>query len=153
MKIRPYAVLASLAILLAGPAMAKPTHHHAKAPAAPRRSSERQYAQSYYNYRSASVVWEEFRDVPRGRWMDASRDRYFSRSGEYYERHDGMVVENLRGDFTGGVGYGADGGASFVDGYGQTHFFVGSFRQMPHRPGRFGPAPGPRFGPSFHRGF
>ena len=50
------------------------------------------------------------------------------------------MVENLRsGDFTGGVGYGADGDVpSFVDGYGQTHFFVGSFRRMAPVPRRFG---------------
>lgn len=151
MKIRPYAILASLAILLAGPAAAKPVHHHVTAHAAHQRSSDRQYAQSYYDYRSASVVREEFRDAPRGRWMEGSRDRYFGRTGDYYERQDGLVVENLRGDFTGGVGYGTDGGASFVDGYGQTHFFVGSFRQMNGLPR--GPFMPHRFAPSRGRGF
>jgi hypothetical protein len=153
-RIRLYAGLASLAILLAGPATAKPVHHHVKAHAARRGPIDWHYAQSYYDYQSASVVREEFSNAPRGRWMGASRDRYFGRADDYRERRDGIVVENLRGDFTGGVGYGADGGAaSFVDGYGQTHFFVGSFRQMnrlphgPYVPNRFAPSQG------FHRGF
>ena len=155
MKIRLCAVLAgaSLAILLAGPATAKAVHHPAKAHAARRDHSGRHYAQSGYDYRSASSVREEFIDAPRGRWMDASRDRY-DNGYDYRDRQDGLVVENLRGDFTGGVGYGADGGAaSFVDGYGQTHFFVGSFRQMnrlphgPYMPNRFAPSQG------FHRRF
>jgi len=147
MKIRFYAVLASLAILLAGSAAAKPVHHPVKAQAAHRDHTGRYYAQSYYDYRSASFVREEFIDAPRGRWMGASRDRYDS-GYDYRERHDGLVVENLRGDFTGGVGYGTDGGAGFVDGYGQTHFFVGSFRQMnrlprgPFMPNRFAPSRG-----------
>ena len=152
MKIRLYALLAGLAIVLAGPAAAKPVHHHAKA--AHRNHIDRQYAQSYYDYRSASSVREEFIDTPGGRWMSASREDYFGDAGDYRERQGGLVVENLRGDFTGGVGYGTDGdAASFVDGFGQTHFFVGSFRRMPHRPGHFGPMPGPRFGQGFHRGF
>ncbi|MES2292843.1 MAG: hypothetical protein V4527_06055 [Pseudomonadota bacterium] len=155
MKIRLCAVLAgaSLAILLAGPAAAKAVHHPSKAHAAHRDHSGRHYVQSFYDYRSASFVREEFIDAPRGRWMDASRDGYDGRY-DFRDRRDGRVVENLRGDFTGGVGYGADGGAaSFVDGYGQTHFFVGSFRQMnrlphgPYRPNRFAPSQG------FHRRF
>ena len=155
MKIRLYALLAgaSFAMLLTGPATAKP-FHHLKAHSAHRGRIDRSYAQSAYDYRSASAVYEEFRDAPRGHWMRASRQGYFGDAGDYRERREGLVVENLRDDFTGGVGYGADGGAaSFVDGFGQTHFFVGSFRQMPHRPGRFGPVPGPRFGQGFHRGF
>jgi hypothetical protein len=154
-KIRLYAIFAgaALAVLLAGPATAKTMHHPLKAHAARRDHSGRHYAQSFYDYRSASAVREEFIDAPRGHWMDASRDGY---DGEYdyRDRRDGLVVENLRGDFTGGVGYGADGGAaSFVDGYGQTHFFVGSFRQMnrlphgPFMPNRFAPSQG------FHRRF
>lgn len=127
MRIRFYAVLgsAALALLMSGPAMAKPAHH-----AKPHRvQSGRHYAQSHYSYRSASVVREAFADAPRGRWMRPPRhfDEY-----AYEARRE--VLENLRGDFTGGVGYGADG---FMDGYGQMHYFVGSFRGMnplPHGP-------------------
>jgi len=137
MRIGFYAVLAgsALAFLLGGMAMAKsvPPAHHAKAH---RPQADRRYAQSYYNYRSASAVREEFIDAPRGRRMRPSYGGY-----AYEERRDGRVVENLRGDFTGGVGYGVNGNA-FVDGYGQTHYFVGSFRGMnplphgPYRPNR-----------------
>lgn len=126
MRIGFYAALAGMALLLNGPATAKPTHPHAKMH---RVHTGRHYAQSHYDYRSASVVREEFSDAPRGYWM-----RHARHSGGYEERHDRRVVENLRGDFTGGVGYGANG---FVDGYGQTHFYVGSFRGMnplPHGP-------------------
>ena len=147
MKIRLYAVVASVALLLAGPAMAKSVHHHAKPHAGHRHLMSRHSAQSYYNYRAADVVREEFADGPRGRWMRASRDRY-DRGTDDRGQRDGLVVENLRGDFTGGVGYGADG---FVDGYGQTHFFVGSFRQMNRLPR--GPFMPHRFAPSRGRGF
>jgi hypothetical protein len=129
-------VVIGLALLLIGPAMAKTTRHGHHAAS----QRERHYAQSYYDYRSASLVREEFADAPRGPWMAPSRDEYFE-EGFYQEQRDSRVVENLRGDFTGGVGYGADG---FVDGYGQTHFFVGSFRRMnrlprgPFMPHRFG---------------
>lgn len=135
MRIGFYAALAGLALLLCAPATAKPAHpaHHSKANhakaqhAKPSRAhADRHYAQSYYHYRSASLVREEFREAPRGHWM-----RPEHRSGGYGNRER---VENLRGDFTGGVGYGANG---FVDGYGQTHYFVGSFRGMnslPHGP-------------------
>jgi hypothetical protein len=146
-KIRLYAVLASLTLLLAGPAMAKPVHH-AKAHAVHRRHINRHSAQSRYDYRTADVVREEFADGPRGRRIMASRDRYDG-SADYRSQQDGLVVENLRGDFTGGVGYGTDGSAaSFVDGFGQRHFFVGSFRQMnrlphgPYRPNGFAPSRG-----------
>jgi hypothetical protein len=152
-KIRLYAVLAgaSLAVLLAGPATAKSVHHHAKAHAARRGHGDRHYAQSYYDYRSASFVREEFADAPRGHWMRAWRDRYDDRS-DYRESRDGLVVENLRGDFTGGVGYGTDGGAAgFVDGFGQRHFFVGNFRQMNRMP--HGPFRPNGFAPSRGRGF
>ena len=132
MKIGFYAALAggALALLLSGPAMAKPARHvHHTKTARPHR--DRQYAQSHYNYRSASVVREEFIDVPRGYWMRSAH--HFA---GYEDRHDSRVVEDLRGDFTGGVGYGVNGNV-FVDGYGQTHFYVGSFRAMnplPHGP-------------------
>ena len=133
MKIGFYAALAGagLALLLSGPVMAKPAHH-AKAH---RAHADRHYAQSTYNYRSASVVREEFIDAPRGPWMRPWRGRHYG-GYAYEERRDSRIVENLRGDFTGGVGYGAN---AFVDGYGQTHFFVGSFRGMnplPHGPYR-----------------
>jgi hypothetical protein len=137
-RIRLYAALAGagLALLLTGPAMAKPVRHHAH-----RAHADRHTTQSHYDYRAAGVVREEFIDAPRGHWMRPGRqfDAY-----AYEERYEGRVVENLRGDFTGGVGYGANGDA-FVDGYGQTHFFVGSFRSMnrlphgPYTPNRFGP--------------
>jgi hypothetical protein len=125
---------AGAALLLAVPATAKivrHSHHVARHDVSPA-----------YDYRTASSVREEFNDAPRGRWMRSSREEYSSRS-EFYERRDSMVVENLRGDFTGGVGYGTDG---FVDGYGQMHYFVGSFRRMnplphgPHGPNRFAPS-------------
>ena len=144
MRIGFYAALAggALALLLSGPAMAKPTRHvhHTKTV---RPHSDRQYVQSHYNYRSASVVREEFIDAPRGRWMRPWRERHYD-GYAYEERRDSRIVENLHGDFTGGVGYGANGNA-FVDGYGQTHFFVGGFRGMnplphgPYMPNRPGP--------------
>ena len=119
---------AGLALLLSGPVVAKSAHHHA-----PRAHADRHIAQSTYNYRSASLVREEFIDAPRGHWARPAWGRHFD-DYAYEERYDSRVVENLRGDFTGGVGYGAD---AFVDGYGQTHFFVGGFRGMnplPHGP-------------------
>jgi hypothetical protein len=117
---------ASLVLLMAAPVTAKPAHpiHH---------TAGWHHAQVHYDYRSASLVREEFIGAPGARWMRASREHSFDRHA-YRERRGRQVVENLRGDFTGGVGYGADG---FVDGYGQTHYFVGSFRSMnplPHGP-------------------
>jgi hypothetical protein len=141
--IRFHAALAlGLGILLAAPAFAKPAHpnHHATR----HRGADVRYAQSFYNYRSASEVREEFREGPRS---SRRHDGHFGR-GDFYRRgRDAMVVENLRtGDFTGGVGYGANGDVPyFVDGYGQSHFFVGGFRRMAPT-GRFG---APRFGGGF----
>lgn len=145
MKIPLYFIAAGtcLSLLLAATAAAKPAHHGHPATAhkTDRSRPDRQYAQSYYNYRSQSMVREEFRD---GRWMHPWRDRH---AWAYREGREGLVVENLRGGFSGGVGYGEDG---FTDGYGQTHYFVGSFRQMnplphgPYRPGGMAPMPGPR---------
>ncbi len=140
MRIGFYAAMAggALALLMSGPAMAKPVHPHAKTH---RVQADRHYAQSFYNYRSASGVREEFIDAPRGRWMRPWRERHHG-GYAYEDRRDSRVVENLRGDFTGGVGYGANG---FVDGYGQTHFYVGGFRGMnplphgPYVPNRPGP--------------
>ena len=138
MRLSFYAALAGagLALLMSGAATAKPQHptHHVKArhAAAHRMHTDRHYAQSYYNYRSTSVVREEFIDAPRGYWARPWRER--SGGYAYEEGRDNRVVENLRGDFTGGVGYGADG---FMDGYGQMHYFVGNFRGMnplPHGP-------------------
>lgn len=136
MKIQFLAVLAGagLAMVLAAPATAKPVRHN-------------HHAQSPYDYRAASPVREAFHDAPRGRWARSSREVYYGRTG-YRERREDLVVENLRGEFTGGVGYGADGGAGFVDGYGQTHYFVGSFRSMnslPHGPYRPAPSRGHGF--------
>ena len=108
------------------------------------RHTDVRYAQGFYDYRAASAVREEFRDGARARRY---RDGRFERRDFYRARHDGMVVRTLNsGDFSGGVGYGLNGDVpSFTDGYGQTHFFVGSFRRM-----------APRFGaprPGAHRGF
>lgn len=141
MRIGIYAALAAAALLLSGPAMAKPAHPRAKTHPV---RTDRHHAQSHYDYRSASIVREEFRDVPRGHWMRPSH-AYRSGGYTYEEQRDSRVVENLRGDFTGGVGYGANGDA-FVDGYGQTHFFVGSFRAM-------NPLPHGPYGPNRGRGF
>ncbi len=139
-----------LAVLLAGPALAKdarPAHpHRGTSQAVHHRRADLEYARSYYDYRSASSVREEFVDVPRyGRF-----DRY----GDRHDGHDGLVVENLQGDFNGGVGYGADGAMSFTDGYGQVHFFTGGFApRFGFRPGhRLAPRPGANFRPGFPRG-
>jgi len=152
------ALALSFTVLAAGAADAKTTSnaHHAKRHVA-RHSSDVRYAQGFYDYRAAGAVREEFRDAPDRRWY---RNEGFDtgqsyREDFYRERYDSRVVENLRsGDFTGGVGYGLNGDVpSFVDGFGQTHFFVGSFRRMAPT-GRFG-APrfgGPRFG-GFHGRF
>ena len=140
MNIRFYAVLASLALLLAAPAMAASAQHHAKA-----HHFKHHSARLHYDYRTADSVREEFADAPRGHGMRESRESYDSRY-DYRERRE--VVDNLRGDFTGGVGYGTDG---FVDGYGQTHYFVGSFRSMNRLP--HGPYAPNRFMPSRGRGF
>ena len=134
--------------MLSAPVTGKPARHghSATVQKTDRSQTDRRYAQSYYDYRSASTVREEFRDAPRGYWMHARRDG-FDGSHDYRARRDGLVVENLRGAFSGGVGYGDDG---FTDGYGQTHYFVGSFRQMnplphgPYRPSRFMPMPARR---------
>ena len=143
MTIRFYAALALAAGLLSiGPVAAKPAQHHKARPAVHHRADVR-YAQGFYDYRTAGEVREAFHDDSR-----AYRMQGFSRRDFYRGRREGMVVENLRsGDFTGGVGYGLNGDVpSFVDGYGQTHFFVGNFRAMaPH--GHFGaPRPGFRRG-------
>jgi hypothetical protein len=121
-------------LLAAAPAMAKSKPHHGV------------QARPHYNYALAHPVREGFRERPRDRYT-GREDFYATRESTY--RESGPVVENLRGAFTGGVGYGADGGDAFIDGYGQTHFFVGSFRnlnRLPHGP--YGPqrfAPGRRF--------
>lgn len=161
MTIRLYAALAlSFTMLFAGSAGAKSVSHthHAKRQVVHRNIDVR-YAQGFYDYRAQDAVREEFRDGPGRQWRQG---RYFDREDFYSERYDSRVVENLRTeDFTGGVGYGLNGdvfgggGASFVDGFGQRHFFVGSFRRMAPVPSRFG-APrfgGPRFGGGFRGGF
>jgi hypothetical protein len=152
MTIRLCAVLAlSFTVLTVGTAGAKTASHmhHAKRHTA-HRSADVHYAQGFYDYRAAGVVREEFREDPDSRWYRGDRRDF------YREQYDGRVVENLRSnDFTGGVGYGLNGNVpSFVDGFGQTHFFVGSFRRMAPM-GRFG-APrfgGRRLGGGFHGGF
>jgi hypothetical protein len=135
---------------------AHPVHHNTRHVA--HRNMDARYAQGFYDYRAAGMVREEFRDGPDARWYRGGHfdRRDFHREDFYREQYDGRVVENLRtGDFTGGVGYGLNGDVpSFVDGFGQTHFFVGSFRRMAPM-GRFG-APrfgGQRFGGGFHGGF
>ncbi|HXS05214.1 MAG TPA: hypothetical protein VN723_00370 [Rhizomicrobium sp.] len=148
MTIRFHTALAlGLGVLLASPASAKVTHpaHHTTRHTV-HRGADVRYAQSFYDYRSASEVREEFRDSYRMR-----HDGHYGRSEFYRGRDDAMVLENLRtNDFTGGVGYGANGDVPyFVDGFGQSHFFVGNFRRMAPM-GRFG---APRFGGGFHRGF
>ena len=145
MTIRIYAALAlCFTFAMAGGVAAKPTHpvHH-KTRHVAHGDMDVRYAQGFYDYRAAGAVREEFRDGSDARWY---RSGHFDRRDSYRERYDGRVVENLRsGDFTGGVGYGLNGDVpSFVDGFGQTHFFVGSFRRM---------APKGRFGGGFHGGF
>ena len=145
MTIRFCAALAfSATVLMVGGAAAKPAHpvHHK-----PRHAIHRvdvRYAQGFYDYRAAGAVHEEFRDGPRTGWRRGFEHRDF-----YSEQRESRVVENLRSsDFTGGVGYGVNGDVpGFVDGFGQTHFFVGDFRRMAPRPGFGAPRPG------FHRGF
>lgn len=105
------AVISAGLVLLTLPALAKP--------AKPDRRADVKYAQSYYDYHSASSVREAFESAPRRAWHEGHRGY----------RHDfaerGQVVESLRGDFTGGVGYGTNGDVGFVDGYGQVHFYSG----------------------------
>jgi hypothetical protein len=157
-KIHRLAILAGagFAMLLAGPALAKPVHAHAPAHRVHHAHAGLRYAQSYYNYQSASSVRESFRDGPTRSWRQAPRGRW--QGGAYRGRQDDLVVENLRGDFNGGVGYGTDGDLSFTDGYGQIHFFTGSFAHRAgfgsHRfgPQRFGMQPGFTPGRGFARG-
>ena len=130
----------SCALLTAGPAAAKTVHHtHHVVRHMVHRHVDVRYAQGFYDYRSASRVREEFHDGPTMRWQGGG---HWDHRDFHRESRGGMVVENLRsGDFTGGVGYGVNGDVpSFVDGYGERHFFVGSFRRMAPRP-------------AFHRGF
>jgi hypothetical protein len=119
------AVMSAGLLLLALPALAKP--------AKPDRRADVKYAQSYYDYHSASSVREEFDPVRRRSWHEGHRGY---RHG-FAER--GRVVESLTDDFTGGVGYGTNGDVGFVDGYGQVHFYGGYAPQNPiGRPHRFG---------------
>lgn len=148
MKTQLLAVLAGASLLLAAPALAKPardTHAHVSAHHGHRGHADLRYAQSYYNYQSASSVRESFWDGPAHGWREASRGRWQAGTDAYRGQQEGLVVENLQGDFNGGVGYGADGDLSFTDGFGQVHFFTGSFAPRtgfgPHRFGfrQFGP--------------
>jgi hypothetical protein len=149
-KIGVCAVIAgiSFAVLLADPASAKKAEpaQHGPSHAVRHRHADLEYAQSHYDYRSASSVREEFADAP-----GCSR---FDRYGDRREWHDGLVVENLRGDFNGGVGAGADGAMSFTDGYGQVHFFTGNFARGfgMGAARRFVPRPGVGMRPSAPRG-
>jgi hypothetical protein len=136
MRTRIGCLIGAALLVAAGPAVAKSKPHH------------RPQVRPHYNYALAHPVREGFREAPAGR--TSGREDYYAesyyRENSYY-RESGPVVESLRGDFTGGVGYG--GGDYFVDGYGQTHFFVGSFRTMNRLPhGPYGPrrlGPGRRF--------
>ena len=137
MRTRIGFLMCAAVLLSAAPVLAKNKPHNGP------------QARSHYNYALAHPVREGFREMPRDRYY-GREDFYAARESTYREEGQmevGQVVENLRGDFTGGVGYG--GGDTFIDGYGQTHFFVGSFRglnRLPHGP--YGPqrfAPGRRF--------
>ena len=161
MKIRLYAAIAgaSLAVFLAGSAFAKDgvrdslsrharhVHAHIAWRHDTRRGQlDREYAQSFYDYRSASSVREVFMGMPP--------DGRFGRHGGRRERRYGAAVENLQGDFDGGVGYGTDGAMSFTDGYGQVHFYTGDFARHPGfgQGRRFGPRPGFSFRQGSPRG-
>lgn len=135
MRTRIGFLMCAAVLLAAGPSAAKAGPHHGAE------------ARSHYNYALAHPVREGFREAPGDRTF-RSADFYAARESYYredsYYRQSGPVVEDLRGDFTGGVGYGGSGDY-FVDGYGQTHFFVGPFRSMSRLPhGPYGPR---RFGP------
>jgi hypothetical protein len=101
-------VISAGLVLLTLPAPAKPVKHD--------RHADVKYAQSYYDYHSASSVREAFDAAPPRAWHQGHPGY---RRDELGKR---QVVESLTGDFTGGVGYGANGDMSFVDGYGQVHF-------------------------------
>jgi hypothetical protein len=107
------AVISAGLVLLALPALAKP------AKPGQNRGADVKYAQSYYDYHSASSVREAFEPAPRRAWHEGHRVSHQDSAGR------GRVVESLTGDFTGGVGYGTNGDVSFVDGYGQVHYYSG----------------------------
>lgn len=133
------AILAGL-FLQAYPAVAKQARASRQTAAKTTVTADVKYAQSHYNYRSASSVREAFDNAPprtgTRTWCDGSsrhRRAVSTRPGD-------RVVENLTGDFTGGVGYGTNGDVGFVDGYGQVHFYTGGFQPRiplggPYRPG------------------
>ncbi len=110
-------VISAGLVLLALPALARPVKHD--------RHADVKYAQSYYDYHSASSVHEAFDSAPPWAWYQGHRGSRREESGKY------RVVESLKGDFTGGVGYGTNGDVSFVDGYGQVHFYSGFAPQNP----------------------
>ena len=125
MTSRLFAVLMGAGLAMVSPASAKPVHHGVRHVS--HGGADVRYAQSYYDYRSASSVREEFLGMPRMGWH---RYRDFGWRDFHRGWREGTVVEDLKGDFTGGVGYGANGDEpGFVDGFGQTHFFVGGFRR------------------------
>ena len=122
---RVFAVWMAAGLAMLTAASAKPVHHASRH--ASHRGADVRYAQSHYDYRSASSVREEFLDAPPTGWY---RDRDFGWREFHHHWREETVVEDLKGDFTGGVGYGVNGDVpSFVDGFGQTHFFVGGFRR------------------------
>jgi hypothetical protein len=91
-------------------------HHHARYHRTARSwGAAKRYAESYYDYHSASTVT----------WY-----------GEAPMQGEAVTLAYPR-DFTGGVGYGADGGdygyggGVWTDGYGRRHF------SMRHRGGHF----------------
>ncbi len=126
-------VISAGLVLLALPALAKPAKPNQN------HRADVKYAQSHYDYHSASSVREAFDAAPRRAWHGGHRG--FDHNGSDGRR----VVESLKGDFTGGVGYGANGDAGFVDSYGQVHFYSGFAPQNPiGRLHRFGMGFSPR---------
>jgi hypothetical protein len=100
-----------------------PARRHAKASHHPMR----RYARDGAYHDQAAMRWHRsWRTNETYPAAYATRERYYE-SDAYESRYDqDRYQQGLRIDersFTGGVGYGADGG--FVDGYGQMHFANG----------------------------
>ena len=139
------ATLAGL-ILLAHPALAKQAQASRQTAAKATVKADVQYAQSHYDYRSASSVREAFDHAPSHAKFWPGHDGHPGHHSFHSARRGDRVVEHLTGDFTGGVGYGTNGDVGFVDGYGQIHFYAGFQPRIPFgRPVR----PGMTFGHGF----
>ena len=85
----------------------------------------RQYAQSYYDYRSSSTVTETMeRQAPRHGRMDRddAGSRFYGEATAHssYGQSEQQVELDSR-DFSGGVGYGTDGGAGYGYSYGRIY--------------------------------